>query len=200
MQVTTEAIKITGKPTKSQNICQFQVNRELHSGEPLRCEHSEQAKGSPLLEALFSLGGIAQVMVTQDTITVDKASDESWKIVGKKIGTVIREELEKRESSGNPLISPDFQLQYNNASLTEQFQDILDTHVNPGIAVHGGSIELVEIKGETAYIKMNGGCQGCSAAMLTLKLSVERTIISKLPSITKIVDVTNHAEGTNPYQ
>src|SRR5829696_4352798 len=37
---------------------------------------------------------------------------------------------------------------------------VLGQHVNPSIAAHGGSAELVAVEQGTAYLRLGGGCQG----------------------------------------
>ena len=52
---------------------------------------------------------------------------------------------------------------------------------------------------DTAYIRLEGGCQGCGMADVTLKQGVEVEIRRTVPSIRNVLDVTDHAGGTNPY-
>jgi Fe/S biogenesis protein NfuA len=83
--------------------------------------------------------------------------------------------------------------------LAQRVQDVLDQHINPGVAGHGGSVALSKVEGDTAYITMGGGCQGCASSQLTLKMGVERMIKENVPEIKHIVDVTDHEAGENPY-
>ena len=46
---------------------------------------------------------------------------------------------------------------------------------------------------------MEGGCQGCGMANVTLKEGVEVEIQKIVPTIREVLDVTDHAGGTNPY-
>ena len=85
------------------------------------------------------------------------------------------------------------------AELKERVQELLDTSINPAVAGHGGYIELLDVKENTAYIRMAGGCQGCGMADVTLKAGIERMIFEEIPEITQVLDVTDHASGTNPY-
>src|SRR3989337_2300810 len=75
----------------------------------------------------------------------------------------------------------------------------LDTQLNPGIASHGGYIDLLEVREGTAYISMGGGCVGCAQVDVTLRQGVEVSIKRSVPEIVAIVDTTDHASGTNPY-
>ena len=76
---------------------------------------------------------------------------------------------------------------------------LLDEEINPSVAGHGGHIALIDVKDDTVYIRLEGGCQGCGMADVTLKQGIEQTIKQAVPSIAAILDVTDHADGANPY-
>jgi len=78
-------------------------------------------------------------------------------------------------------------------------QEVIDTQINPGVASHGGFVTLLDVKEDTAYIALGGGCQGCGMANVTLKQGIEVLIKQAVPEITQVVDTTDHAGGTNPY-
>lgn len=81
----------------------------------------------------------------------------------------------------------------------QRVQDVLDKQINPGIASHGGSVSLERVEGDTAVVSMGGGCQGCASAQVTLSQGVVQMIRAAVPEIKKVVDVTDHAAGENPY-
>jgi Fe-S cluster biogenesis protein NfuA len=81
----------------------------------------------------------------------------------------------------------------------DQIRVLLETRINPAIAAHGGYITLIDIKDNTAFVEMAGGCQGCGMADATLKQGVEVEIKSAVPAIERVLDVTDHAGGANPY-
>ena len=77
--------------------------------------------------------------------------------------------------------------------------EILETQINPAVAAHGGHIALVDVEGDTVYIRLEGGCQGCGMVDVTLKQGVEVEIKRAVPSIAHVLDVTDHKDGDNPY-
>ncbi len=83
--------------------------------------------------------------------------------------------------------------------LVDRVQSVLTEQVNPAIASHGGGAELVSIDGTIAYLRLFGGCQGCGLAQVTLKQGIERILLESIPELTQVVDVTDHASGTDPY-
>ena len=84
-------------------------------------------------------------------------------------------------------------------SLVERVQKILDERINPGVAGHGGRVSLIDLRDHTVYVQLEGGCQGCGMADVTLKQGIEVMIKEAVPEIEEIYDVTDHANGKNPY-
>ena len=83
--------------------------------------------------------------------------------------------------------------------LAERVQHVLEHEVNPAIASHGGGARLISVEEDTVYLELMGGCQGCGMATVTLKHGIERIITEAIPEINSVVDVTDHAGGSNPY-
>ena len=83
--------------------------------------------------------------------------------------------------------------------MRHKIQKLLDEKVNPMVAQHGGHIDLIDYVNKVAYIRMSGGCQGCSASKATLKQGVEKAIFEAFPRVRQVIDMTDHAAGDNPY-
>tara|TARA_B100000686_G_scaffold349429_1_gene442803 strand:+ start:296 stop:931 length:636 start_codon:yes stop_codon:yes gene_type:complete len=81
----------------------------------------------------------------------------------------------------------------------EKLQQLLDQHINPSLAAHGGYAELVKMEDTAAHILMGGGCQGCAMSAATLRQGIEVMIAEAIPEITEIIDVTDHEAGENPF-
>lgn len=96
-------------------------------------------------------------------------------------------------NSRMPKIGPD-------SSLPDKINYILFNDINPGLAQHGGNISLDHISDDmVAVLRFGGGCQGCGQADVTLKEGVEKTLLSRLPELKGIRDVTDHSDSTNAY-
>ena len=83
--------------------------------------------------------------------------------------------------------------------LAERVKGVLESRVNPAVASHGGEITLVDVADRDVFIELGGGCQGCGMARVTLKQGVEKMLREAVPDLGQIVDVTDHAAGTDPY-
>ncbi len=83
--------------------------------------------------------------------------------------------------------------------VAKKVHEVIQTKINPGVASHGGYVELIDVDGDKAYVKLGGGCQGCGMVNVTLKQGIEVMIKESVPEISQIIDTTDHAGGTNPY-
>jgi Fe/S biogenesis protein NfuA len=86
------------------------------------------------------------------------------------------------------------------APLEDRINYVLYNEINPGLAAHGGMVTLVEIvEDSVAVLQFGGGCQGCAAVDITLKNSVERSLLDQIPELTAIRDATDHSLTENAY-
>jgi Fe-S cluster biogenesis protein NfuA len=78
-------------------------------------------------------------------------------------------------------------------------QRILDAEVNPAIAAHRGHVAVDSAGGGWVRIRLEGGCQGCSLAEVTIRQGIEPLLRARLPGMTGVADVTDHEAGTDPF-
>jgi Fe/S biogenesis protein NfuA len=83
--------------------------------------------------------------------------------------------------------------------VAQRIVQVLEQQINPSIAAHGGRADLVAVEDAAAYLRLSGGCAGCGMATVTLSQGIEVAIRESVPEITRVIDVTDHAAGTNPY-
>ena len=92
-----------------------------------------------------------------------------------------------------PKVGPD-------APIEDRINYVLYNEINPGLAAHGGVVSLVEVTAEKqAVLQFGGGCQGCSAVDITLKSSVQGTLMEQVPELAGVVDHTDHSFTENAY-
>ena len=112
-------------------------------------------------------------------------------------GLVIENPNRPPEASGpSPAMGPPPDL---SGDVAQRIVQVLELQVNPSIAAHGGRAELVAVQEDAAYLRLSGGCAGCGMAQVTLSQGIEVAIRESVPEIVRVVDVTDHAAGTNPY-
>ena len=195
--MTAPEIRITAEPIDQQR-CKFLVDRPVHAG-LRRFATPEEARGSPLGEALYAIPGVAEIVVSGNLVTVVKDTATPWQAIGKAVGAAIRQALssevppigEKDLAASNTHVTDD--------ELYERVHDLFDQQVNPMVARHGGHVELIDVQDAIVLLRMGGGCQGCGMASVTLRQGIEGMLQQHLPEVKGILDITDHASGTNPY-
>jgi Fe-S cluster biogenesis protein NfuA len=85
------------------------------------------------------------------------------------------------------------------ADLAEATRRLLDAEVNPAIAAHRGHVTVTGAADGWIRIRLDGGCQGCSLAEVTIRQGIEPLLRSRLPVMTGLIDVTDHEAGTEPF-
>jgi Fe-S cluster biogenesis protein NfuA len=194
----SDEVLIKAQPTSANDQCVFMINRTLMEGNSWYFSNFESAEGSPLAEALFSLEDVETALVLESTLTITRKDKTivDWKPLAGEVGTVVRNSLE----GGGPLIAESIVADLpSEEDVRKGIQEIIDTEVNPGVAGHGGHITLQKVTGNTITIQMGGGCQGCSAADLTLKQGIHTSFRKAVPMVGAILDETDHSAGANPY-
>ena len=73
--------------------CKFTVSRLVHPGGPFFFDNPERAAGSPLIERLFALAGVAHVLVAGNVVTIGKKASASWDDLRSEVGAVIRTQV-----------------------------------------------------------------------------------------------------------
>jgi len=84
-------------------------------------------------------------------------------------------------------------------SVEDRIREVLVKRINPSIAAHGGYADLVRVEGDTALVRLGGGCQGCGMANATVTAGIEKTLRDLIPEISHVLDITEHELGDNPY-
>jgi len=62
--------------------------------------------------------------------------------------------------------------------------------IRAALQSHGGDVELVGIdQDNTVKVRLQGACQGCPGATMTMKMGIERILREKVPEIKEVVAV-----------
>ena len=179
--------------------CKFTVSKTVHPGGPFFFDGREQAAGSPLIERLFKLPGVARVLVSGNVVTIGKQKSATWEDLKSKIGELIRAQLLTGVRAILEVTQVSSSGQRGDDEIRQAVQELLDRETNPSIAAHGGKISIADVKNGNLYITMSGGCQGCAGSQVTLRQGFELMVRRVAPEVVDIIDTTDHASGTIPF-
>ncbi|HEX6791257.1 MAG TPA: NifU family protein [Candidatus Krumholzibacteria bacterium] len=176
--------------------CTFRSSEPLFPNGSAYFADRSQSQGSPLVDRIFDIENVSEVLVNHDVARVTLAGDADWETKAPLVGMAIRDVL----ASGAPLISEAVAASMlPPEEVRRRVQQVLDTVINPAVASHGGYVTLLDVNNNAVFLEFGGGCQGCGMVSVTLKYGVERTIRDEVPEVGEILDTTDHASGRNPY-
>ncbi len=150
----------------------------------------------PLVAALLSVPGIKRIELAEGSFTVTREADTEWSDLDERVRyaveTTITQLADAVRASGELSDLDD-------DGMYDRVAEIFEREVNPNVAKHGGKVELIDVQDATVIVRMQGGCQGCGMASVTLRQGIEGSLKRAIPGLRGIEDVTDHSAGTNPY-
>ncbi len=87
--------------------------------------------------------------------------------------------------------------------LRDRINFVILTEVNPGIASHGGAVEIVDFlqPQNELHVKFHGGCVGCASVGITIKDALSKKLNSRFPNDNiKVIDKTEHKVTSETYK
>lgn len=151
---------------------------------------------SPIANSLLSVPGIVEVEVKESGFTVTKDETVGWSDLDEGIRYAVEASL-INATNGEGSVAPGTQL--DDDAMFDIVAEVFEREVNPFVAQHGGHVELIDVQDATVVLRMQGGCQGCGMASVTLRQGIEGSLRRAVPGLRGIEDVTDHAAGRNPY-
>ena len=106
--------------------------------------------------------------------------DEEW---GRK------EMSEKSEASEPEAKETESTEEVSAYQLGKQIDRAIAEYIRPLLQGDGGDIEVVDIKDNVVYCRLQGACAGCPGAAMTLKLMVEQTLKDMVGEQLRVVSV-----------
>ncbi|MBT9555646.1 MAG: NifU family protein [Myxococcales bacterium] len=191
-------VGIVAQATPDNRQCAFMLERPVLTGLSWRFVDAAAASASPFARALFEQPEVAWVQVHHDLVTIARRSgkDGDWLPLAESLGARIRAAM----GAGLPVLTEEQRAVIPTPSvLRTTIEGIIEAEVNPGLAAHSGNVTLRDVRGNALYLEMGGGCQGCSAAALTLKVGIYNAFRAQVPGVGVIYDLTDHTAGTAPY-
>ena len=74
-------------------------------------------------------------------------------------------------------------------TLEEMVKETIEA-VRPSLQAHGGDVEFVGVDDDNAVrLRLQGACQGCPGAAMTMKMGIERILKEKVPEVKEVIAV-----------
>ena len=145
----------------------------------------EDAAGSPLAKALFSIEGVAGVFFGYDFITITSDGRDWAELKPVILGTIMehftaglpvmeKAQAEVPESNGD------------DDEIVTQIKELLETRVRPAVARDGGDIVFHAFNDGIVYLHMQGACAGCPSSTATLKYGIQNLLKHYIPEVESV--------------
>lgn len=187
----------------SEQVLFMEFEKDIFKGEQrFELKDIEKFEVYPLLQKIFSLEIIEEIVLRKNELRLKKNNSIPWKEIAPRIGEIIRE-----VDSHGEILLPE-KLDLKNVVKEESTQlpaelnginEVLAQNILPALAQHGGSVKVLAFKSGILDVVFSGGCQGCSQSTVTVKQGIEKLLKQRYPQIKEVRDVTQHNEGSNPY-
>jgi Fe-S cluster biogenesis protein NfuA len=86
-----------------------------------------------------------------------------------------------------------------NEEIIEQIKSLIETHVKPAVASHGGNIEFLSYDNGNLLLELGGACSGCAGSTMTLKMGVENMIKHYVPEVTSVEAQDDPFSTVDPF-
>jgi len=162
-----------------------------------------EASNSALVQALFKVTGVQEVMLAGKHVTVTRVSQADW-------DEGVRDEVEAsfREffQTGGEVVRPELleeltpQACFEEGSIEARIAEILEDRVRPFVQQDGGDVafDRFDRSDGTLYLLMQGSCSGCSQSHATLQYGVKNLMDHYVPEVKLIVGLSEGEEEDLP--
>jgi Fe/S biogenesis protein NfuA len=146
------------------------------------------------------IDGDLQIVVPAGSVDQLRGARLEWSEDGDGGLVLVNPNLPTPEEA-SPGVPPEVLAKGITGPLALRVISVLEQSVNPAIASHGGRADLIALNDDegVAYLRLSGGCQGCAMSQMTLRQGIETTLLEEVSELKRIVDVTDHGGGENPF-
>jgi Fe-S cluster biogenesis protein NfuA len=154
-----------------------------------------------VLPSVIARGGVVRVVAVEDGVATLEVHGSPGAVL--PLASRIQDLLGAAvpEITGVRIVGPHAEARAAGpvGTLADRVRSVLVAESNPVIAAHGGRVALVEVDQGWVRIRLEGGCQGCSLAEVTIRQGVEPLLRAGVPEMVGLADVTDHGAGTKPF-
>ena len=83
--------------------------------------------------------------------------------------------------------------------VVEEIKSLIESHVKPAVAGHGGNIEFVSYDQGHLVLELGGACSGCAGSTMTLKMGVENMMKHFVPEVKTIEAIDDPFSDVDPF-
>ena len=181
---------IQTEATPNPATLKFLPGKEVSPAETRDYANADDAKSSPLAQAIFAIDGVSGVMLGGDFVAVTLGKGEWQHVKPSILGAIMEHYL-----SGAPAVlenGGDDDAEFFDEGADEivtTIKSLLDERVRPAVASDGGDITFKGFRDGIVYLSMKGACAGCPSSTATLKNGVENLLRHYVPEVEAVEQI-----------
>lgn len=180
--------------TPNPNTLKFVINRLLYPNDYAEFLSKEEAAEAPLALALFNIEHITQVFISKNFVSITKDDEVEWYELMYEVKNFLKSYLD----SGAPIINAAYkkperlhtnEVLEDDTDVEAKIKAALDKYIKPSVELDGGHISFVKYEDDILTVQLQGSCNGCPSANVTLKQGIENILKKFVPTLKKVVSV-----------
>ena len=169
VRLTPDDILVRPQETPNPMAIKFITNRPLKEQGKATLNAPEELPESLLVKDLFSVVGVKQIHLFQNTITVTHDGTLTSDDLVEQVVSVLKTRMPIHNAhisfgeDENLRSSPD---RSKMSKEQREIEEILDRTIRPGLQADGGDIEIISFENNELRILYQGACGGCPSSMM----------------------------------
>lgn len=167
-------------PTPNPNALKFVINSSFKEDGKATFNSAADCTELPLVRDLFSISGVRQVHLFQNTLTVTHAGSTDNDTLSAQVDSVLRTRFALHDPNfGEPEPQPKQRVLADDPQI-QAIEAILDRTIRPGLQADGGDIEVISLIDNELRILYQGACGGCPSSMAGTLDAIQSILRSEL--------------------
>ena len=124
---------------------------------------------------------------------IEEVIAKTWEEMGEPMPAAVQEPTPSQPTT--PLVTPEPVASKGKLTLVQRVRKIEEVleEMRPTLKADGGDVELIDIDGNTVYVKMTGACSNCQMAAVTLG-GIQQKLMEALGEFIKVVPESEMAK------
>jgi Fe-S cluster biogenesis protein NfuA len=168
----TIELKIRTQSTPNPQALKFIMNRDVKAEGKVSFTSPQSCHHVPLANAIFGLGGVVQVHLYENILTITQDGAMNWAILTPRIIEIIQSNIEQHDPWFESSISAPKEIPEE----LRVIDDILDRTIRPSLQLDGGDLQVTGKDGHYIKIAYEGACGGCPSSTSGTLYAIESVL------------------------
>lgn len=167
MQMEPQDLMIRTLPTPNPFALKFVVNASVKEDGKATFNSPYECEDIPLARDMFSIDGVRQVYLFQNTLTITHTGELENDEMDKQVSAVLRTRMPAHNPKfGEPAKAVRRHAEEAATPELRAIEEILDRTIRPGLQADGGDVEVLAFDNNELKIAYQGACGGCPSSMM----------------------------------